>query len=63
MKSRPLPGISRFSMYSLVPALQVILSSGICEENEKLLLWRTAVELERWLVALVLGWQLEEDVE
>ena len=49
-------------MYSLVPAVQVILSSGTYEENEKLSLWRTAVELGRWLVRLVLGWQLEEDV-
>ena len=51
-------------MYSLVPAVQVILLSGIYEENEKLLLWRTAVELELWRVKLVLeqGWPLEEDV-
>lgn len=52
----PLPGISRFSIYLLVPAVQVILSSGT------LLLWRTVVELGYWLVRLVLGWPLEEDL-
>ena len=50
-------------MYSLAQVVQVILSCGTYEENEKSLRWRMAVELERWLVRLVLEWQLEEDVE
>ena len=64
MKLRPLPGISKFSMYSPAPAAQVTPSSGTYEENEKLLLWRTVVELGHWLVKSVLepGWLLEEDV-
>ena len=51
-------------MYSPALVVQVTLLSGTCEENEKLLLWRTAVELELWRVKLVLeqGWPLEEDV-
>ena len=64
-----LPGIGRFSMYSLVPALQYRLYCHLgftvaYKENGKLLLWRTAVaqELERssWLVRLFLRWPLED---